>query len=666
MSRTRWRPRRPVAGLVLLAAVFGASIGANAIASRASGQAQTPPRPAGIIVGRVVDGVRNTPITGVTVTLNGPGVRGRRVIVDGQGRFLFHELPAGAFTIAATKVGYLDGAYGTLRPDGTGRTLDLRDGERVTDATIRLWRFSTITGVVRDEAGDPVPGARVQVLRRTIVGGQWRLVNTNLGAGADERGVYRVTSLVPGDYALVVTSLTTTLPTSLLVVANAAKTASGPEWAELMREYQTNGTGGLLSDLSQGFPVTRAGDLMLQGSATVSDDGRSVDLYPTVWHPAAGTPADAALVSVGAGDTRSGIDIQPTLTRARRISGTVTGPNGPAAHLALRLVPAAVESAAAEITSSLSLSLTTAMTSTDAAGGFTFLAPPGQYIIRALTTPRPPVTPAPAATVLQGTDGRSTAVASGPALPPLVATDPTLWAAVPVTLGETDTSGVAVTLRPGLRVTGHVEFSGAAAKPTGNDLRAIRLTMDPADGRTVAFPSAYQAQIDQAGQFYTIGLIAGRYVLRVDNVPRGWTVKSAIVAGRDICDTPLTLETDDVDGLVLTFTDRPSSLAGNVADRQGRPDDAATVLVFPSDGTWTNLGTSPRRLRSLRASRTGTFTFSALPAGDYLVIAVSDAVVNNWQDPAFLQRLARAATRVTVADAQAQSVTLTTAAGIER
>jgi hypothetical protein len=152
----------------------------------------------------------------------------------------------------------------------------------------------------------------------------------------------------------------------------------------------------------------------------------------------------------------------------------------------------------------------------------------------------------------------------------------------------------------------------------------------------------------------------------VDSPPKGWTIKSAILGGRDICDVPLPLESNDVTGLVVTFTDRPSQLSGTVRNAQGRPDEDATVLVFPVDGVWTDLGPSPRRMRSLRASRTGAFGFSGLPAGDYFIIAVNDAVAASWQEPAFLQKLARAATRTSLADGQTASLTLSTAGGIVR
>jgi hypothetical protein len=236
-----------------------------------------------------------------------------------------------------------------------------------------------------------------------------------------------------------------------------------------------------------------------------------------------------------------------------------------------------------------------------------------------------------------------------------------------VSVGDADTTGVVVTMRRGIRVTGRVEFAGTspAIKPP---LRFVKVTMEPADGRTIAYPSAYQGQIDANGRFYTIGLMAGRYVLRIDGLGPGggdWLIK-AMVNGVDICDTPITLANDDVDGVIITLSPQTSRVSGTVRGADGRPDENATVLVFPANGVWTDLGPSPRRLRAVRASARGEFGFDGLPAGDYHAIAVNDAVASNWQEPAFLQKLARLATRVTLGDGQAVSVNLTTTPGIVR
>ena len=614
-----------------------------------------PPAVNGIIVGRVIDGTSGTPLTGVTVTLSTPGQRAQRVIVDGQGRYLFHSLPAGAYTLATTKAGYLAGTYGQLRPDGVGRTLDLDAGERVLDSAIRMWRSATISGSVIDDAGDPVP-ARVQVYQRTIVAGRWKLVSASLGGDTDARGQYRITGLKPGDYALVITSFSSSAPASLLHLVDALRRAPGPESTAIQTELSVNGAGGVASDLSQRFEVSRVGDLLLQGGVLLSADGQHVEHYPTVWYPSASTPDEAAIVTLSAGENRAGIDLRQTLTRGRRIAGTVTGPAGPVAHLNLRLVPARLEMAGAEISGSLAGSLATGQTISDANGAFTFIAvPPGQYVIRAMTLPRPPAEPP-----LPPVPG------SNAAAPAVVPIDPVLWAGHPVTVGDADAAGVAVTLRQGLRVTGRTDFEGTAARPPLDQLRRLRWTFEQADGRLIGYSSQLQAQIDPSGRFYSSGLIAGHYLLRCDVAPAGWTIKSALLDGRDVCDQPLALDHNDRDGLVITFTDRPTMLEGLVRNAQGQPDADATVLVFPAAGPWTDLGGQPRRMRSLRVSRTGSYALRGLPAGEYCVIAVSDSVAANWQEPAFLNRIQTLARRITLPSGGSLSVPLTTATGISR
>ena len=424
----------------------------------------------------------------------------------------------------------------------------------------------------------------------------------------------------------------------------------------------------MANDAAQGFPTTRVGDMLLQQSPLVSaGTGANADLvqvYPTVWYPSASSPAVATRLTIGAGENLTGINLRRTLTRTARVSGVVTGPDGPISFLAMRLVPADLEEVGAEITSSLALSFTTAMTVSDATGAFTFMAvPPGRYVIRAAITPRPrAVEPAPTSTVLRTADGMTSSVPSGPAPPPMLGQDPALWAATPVSVGDQDATGVSVALRIGARVTGRVEFDGTSAKPEPTALRTVRVSMQPADGRTAGLPSAYQAQIDPAGAFYTIGLAPGAYILRVENAPRGWSLKSAMLGGRDVSEVALTLGSDNVDGLVLTFTDRPTAVSGTIRNAQGRPDANATVLVFHADGAWTDAGPSPRRLGSTRPDRSGAFTITGLPVGDYHVIAIDDRLATDWQDPAFLRKLAPLASRVTVTEDGRATVDLTTAA----
>jgi hypothetical protein len=75
----------------------------------------------------------------------------------------------------------------------------------------------------------------------------------------------------------------------------------------------------------------------------------------------------------------------------------------------------------------------------------------------------------------------------GTATPPPIPDDPTLWAAAPVTVGETDVTGVGVALSAGARLTGRVEFEGSAQPPPAERIAQLIVQIDAADGRTTSF-----------------------------------------------------------------------------------------------------------------------------------------------------------------------------------
>ena len=53
-------------------------------------------------------------------------------------------------------------------------------------------------------------------------------------------------------------------------------------------------------------------------------------------------------------------------------------------------------------------------------------------------------------------------------------------------------------------------------------------------------------------------------------------------------------------------------------------------------------------MKAASVGSAGTYQFQYLPAGDYLVAAIDRAHLGDWRDPAFLERLSRYATRVTL------------------
>ena len=211
-----------------------------------------------------------------------------------------------------------------------------------------------------------------------------------------------------------------------------------------------------------------------------------------------------------------------------------------------------------------------------------------------------------------------------------------------------------VTLGAAPRVSGRIEFDGTIERPPPDSLTGLRITLDPADGSklpdaTLAFQTG---RPDEKGEFTTYGVPPGRYVIRVSPIPIGWFFKGAMLQGRDVADVPLELESKDVLGIVITFTDRPSSISGTVRGADG-PDPTAIVLAYPVDSNaWSSSGALSRRMRTARASKDGTYSLAALAPGEYYVVAVQEDLVDEWQDPALLQALTRVARQIRLVEGE--------------
>ena len=160
-----------------------------------------------LIVGRVIDPASGKGVSGAVVTLNGGPARAAtpvqpgtpitpqgppppppQILADNDGRFAFMNLTRGNYTLTATKSGYTAGAYGRLRPGGPTRPLQLDDGEKMPDATIRLFKLGSIAGTVIDDAGEPVVSTMIRVYRRSLLSGRRVLTPAGGQTLTDDRG----------------------------------------------------------------------------------------------------------------------------------------------------------------------------------------------------------------------------------------------------------------------------------------------------------------------------------------------------------------------------------------------------------------------------------------------------------------------------------------------
>ena len=664
----------------------------------ASAQAgpQTPPKSTALILGQVLDGTSNQPVAEAIVTLTqagrgtGPGTgagtgggaargtapvvpgapaasgRGsapQRVMTGADGRFVFHGLPPGQVQLTASLTGYssgpngnpltgLGGAVGTaiaaLTTTGSASapvTVPLTEGELATGVRLRLWKDAVVSGVVLDDGNEPAVGVMVQVARRIMAAGRARYL-PGTSVRTDDRGAYRISSLAPGNYLVVVPQTQVAIPTSLatgLVSSLTGIVATG------------RGGGGdalaIVDVMSSGVNPTEAmgtgvrmGDYMVASSGSVpvvGADGR-LQAYQTVFYPGAAGPVQATVVTLKSGEERADVSFTLRLIPTSRVSGTAVGPDGPVANLGIRLVVPA-DGAGSES----EFDVATVVTKGD--GTFSFYGvPPGQFLLRAQKMPRPPI-PAeamasPLAQAMFGGGG-----------PP--GTTEALYAATTVTVADADVGGVALQLRTGLHAIGRLEFESASGRqaPAANQVQALAVTLNALDGQMGSGLSSVLAagfstpdRPNAQGEFRTKGYAPGRYFLSVTG-GAPWQVKSATFNGRDVLDAPLDLRDGDASGVLITLTDQLARVSGTVKSAGETDLSETSVYLFPSNyREWITNGMTARRARTTRASRTGTYALMNVPAGEYLMTAVDRASEGDMQDPSFIEVLARAGTRVVV------------------
>ena len=161
------------------------------------------PRGNSVIRGQIVAADTGTPIRRAQVRISSSEARESRVAAtDAQGRFEIKELPAGRYTMTASKGGFVSLQYGQRRPTESGTPIELGDAQTLDKVSIALPRGSVLGGRITDEFGEPVANASVTAWRYAYAAGARRMTPAGQNARdtTDDQGHFRLFGLPPGDY----------------------------------------------------------------------------------------------------------------------------------------------------------------------------------------------------------------------------------------------------------------------------------------------------------------------------------------------------------------------------------------------------------------------------------------------------------------------------------
>ncbi len=622
------RPRRPTRGFGIFllgtcVAVAVATTRGQQPQQQASQAAQAPAAATGFVAGQVLETGSSRPVPGATVQILGRGVavgqiniaganvaRGQvPVVADSQGRFYFNGLLPGAYAFVASMPGYTS-VIG-------GRMVDVSPGARIVDWKVRIAKYAVLAGTLRDPSGDPIVGTEVLALERVVTGSEVNFYAVGSGR-SDDRGVFRIGNLDPGDY-----------------VVCACTREPIPFDGQLLTTIAAEPS----------LLVGLVGRALAVGAEAAQVDNR-LRTYAPAFYSSSTTLARATHVKLASGDERAGLYFILEPTPAVRVSGTVVGANSPVTSSSIRLVPAGELDAAVPI-----VSLSPVLVQPD--GRFDFAGvPPGQYVLRVNQIVLNGGAPGPTGSALQflGERGREMSQYVGPGV---LLEAPAQWAAQPITVGEDGISGLQVPLRPAAAVHGRFEFQSAPG-PIADAMSRVSLglrplSMDPT--RPVGLP---RASVKRDGTFEMPAVLPGRYVLTVSVPPGSTTMKSVTIGGADVMDLPIDMAASDINDLVVTWSDAPRTvLLGTVAGVTAV--DELMAVVFPTDRRyWAEPRAANRRFAVTQVSAAGAFRADLNP-GEYFVMVVADldAAIN---EPGKLEAWSTRAQRVVIAPGETKTI----------
>jgi Carboxypeptidase regulatory-like domain len=559
----------------------------------------------------------------VTLTPSQSSAAGQAMIVDGDGKFAFRNLPAGQYRLSAAKDGYVSAEYGQRGPNGSGTPITLTAQQHATDIRIGMTSTGAIGGRIVNRYGEPVGNANVQALRYTYQDGK-RVLNTVQTARTNDRGEYRLFWMTPGQY---IVSAQPTEPISVdsggMIFFQGPRGGGGPGGL-LGPNGPQLGVGGVTRITIDGGPGAFSGPAGPGGAPPPPPPPPPVpvdspETYLTVYFPGTTDVGSATPIDLRAGGNIDGVNLTVVDVKPVRIRGQVLSGGRPAAGAQVSFYPR----------SNPNGNLTVRGATASDTGAFEFRnVAPGSYEIAATVNAAGP------GVVLLGTPlGAAARVATGEVVGGRGGRNPgqpVMGVRVPVDVNSADIDGLSLVLENGYNIAGRVTIEGITSNDALSALTGMRIQLqsDPLIPPLAIAPSFPDAD----GTFSITGVTAGTYRLSVSGLPRNMYVKTARFAGDDVYNSGLRIEGDPRGQLEIVLGATPGSLDAVTLDEKQMPESGVTVALVPDPSQSKRID----MYRNATSDASGKIHWDGIIPGDYRIYAWEDIESGAWADPEFM------------------------------